>query len=133
MSEGKSTPLEELLIFVSVVGVLAAIAIPNYLSMRDSARESDVKKNAIDCQLYVESETLTKGIYPASDKVVEILNQNHKNPFGGDAFSREESITAIHPGVVYYGAWDSGRTYLIFACGKKGKVLCSFMGSPLSE
>ncbi len=57
--------LIELMIVVVIIGILAAIAVPNYISMRLRAIESSVKANMHTLQCVVEEfNTMADGNYP---------------------------------------------------------------------
>ena len=59
--------LIELMIVVVVTGILAAIAIPNFLAMQDRANEGSVKSNMHTVQMSVEDFALQNdGQYPTS-------------------------------------------------------------------
>jgi type IV pilus assembly protein PilA len=84
--------LIELMIVVVIIGILAAIAIPNFISMEERAKESNVKHNMHTLQLAIEDfATQTEGIYPdgaasttpAGDTVQDLCPAGAypKNPF----------------------------------------------------
>ena len=59
--------LIELMIVVVIIGILAAIAIPNFISMRHRADEASVKSNMHTMQLIMEDfSVLNDGFYPTS-------------------------------------------------------------------
>jgi len=61
----KGFSLIELMIVVVIIGILAAIAIPNYISMQNRAKEGSVKANAHSVQLAVEDYAVrNNGTYP---------------------------------------------------------------------
>ena len=57
--------LIELMVVVVIIGILAAIAIPNFMRMQQRAKEASVRGNMHTLQLAVEDyATLNRGAYP---------------------------------------------------------------------
>lgn len=80
--------LIELMIVVVIIGILAAIAIPNFLSMQARAREGGVKANMHSLQVSAEDYGVQHdGAYATTaDPVVALVpggDANFKNSFSG--------------------------------------------------
>ncbi len=58
--------LIELLVVIVIIGILAAIALPNFIKARNKAREAEVKSNVHSIQIALERYAVdTGGVYPS--------------------------------------------------------------------
>src|SRR2546430_7144887 len=74
MRSTKGFTLIELMIVVVIIGILAAIAIPNFLSMQDRAKEGSTKANMHTFQLAAEDYGIqNEGIYAVNAGSVSLL------------------------------------------------------------
>ena len=133
----KGFTLIELMIVVVIIGILAAIAIPNFINMQARAKEASVKSNCHTVQLAAEDFAVQNdGVYAAN--------------IGVDPAPNGDTITAMLPGGVLLtnpftktitepidgAAGTSGQTgyvpvvvaavnigYTITGCGKDAGVL----------
>ena len=78
--------LIELMIVCAIIGVLAAMAIPNFISMQDRAREGATKANMHTFQLSAEDYGIRNDSHYATDAaqiaaIMPSLGASLKNPF----------------------------------------------------
>jgi prepilin-type N-terminal cleavage/methylation domain-containing protein len=103
----KGFTLIELMIVVVIIGILAAIAIPNFIAMQDRAKEGSTKANMHTVQLASEDYGVKNNGTYADDSASLTLPANFANPFASAATALENRAFAAAPtetsGITSYG------------------------------
>jgi len=118
--------LIELMVVVVIIGILAAIAIPNFVRIVNQAKEAEVKSNMHTVQLEVEYYCIEEAShrYPSSiDLVTDQLPSGMNNPFTPGGTVVQDKSDEDVPGVVEYDSEDPNDCYSITGLGKEATVI----------
>lgn len=118
----KGFSLLELMVVVVIIGILAAIAIPNFIRLKDRAKESEVKANAHTAHLAAEEyATSSDGFYLDQANFINLsMLNNLKNPFNPGGVAVSAGAPSIAGCVGYAHGAYSVDPYTIVAAGKNG-------------
>ena len=87
--------LVELLVVVAIVGILSAVALPNFLSQTDKAKATEAKTNIASTLKQAHAKFLEDGAAPES--TIANMNSNYGTPTNGTTKFNYEQVSWSSP------------------------------------
>ena len=131
MSERAGFTLIELMVVIVIIGILAALGIPNYMNMVAYSKEADVMSSAHTVQLAAETYAIDhSGQY--SDQAGDLTPQLPRglllrNPFTDEVTEPQFGAEATTPGQIGIQVYMDGGSavgYTITGFGKDQQIIC---------
>jgi prepilin-type N-terminal cleavage/methylation domain-containing protein len=127
--------LVELMIVVVIIGILASVAVPNFIAMQQRAKEADVRSMAHTVQLAAEEyATRHDGVYSDTAADLQPALPNGAlldNPFTYLPSEPQFGAAAATPGQVGIIAFAQNGVnigYTINGCGQNGQIIVQLGG-----
>ena len=105
--------LIELMVVIVIIGILVAIALPNFIGAQDRAKVSSVKANMHSFQTMIETYGVDwGGSYPVTyasiqtEAVLRDYAKGYTNPFTGQALSLQNDTDCLRLAEVVTGSFD---------------------------
>ena len=121
--------LIELMVVIVIIGILVAIALPNFIGATDRAKVANVKSNAHTAQTMLESYGVDfGGKYPDTVNALQSEAQTGaywkamSNPFDATKSSLINMSATAVGGAVGYDMTDAGKTKYYIYCYDKNSV-----------
>ena len=134
-SRNEGFTLIELMIVVVIIGVLASIAIPNFLSMRERALEANVKRSCHTVQLAAEDYAVrNNGLYSAAAADITpllpggVLMENAFTKIASEPQFGVAGALAGEIGIITVVQGGANVGYVINGIGRPGEILIVLSG-----
>ncbi len=125
--------LIELLVVVLIIGILAAIAIPSFLSQRDKAQDGAAKSDARTAQTAMETYFTNEQTYNATaadlKNIEKTLNNANNLTASGDASTFTVSVQSKASQGTVFSIARASNGVVSRSCNKPGEGACPKNGS----